>query len=205
MTRRKLMSGAAVGLVVVGLGALVGLAGHFGVPRDDDDDADEGQQALSKVLRFSKASLQQGLTASEQGGRPDAGKFEIDRRNFQLSVYTVKDGTFSEVLVDPATCNVAKVESIIKADDVAAVQLQSAAMANAKISLKDAVDKAIGQAGGVPEAGEGRSMEWWEWARGRKAGIRAVGVIPNLNEGRPVASVVLLRGEEFTIVQQPLD
>jgi len=32
-----------------------------------------------------------------------------------------------------------------------------------------------------------------------------IGVIPNLKEGRPVASVVFLQGERFTIVQQPLD
>jgi hypothetical protein len=183
MTRRKLMTGAAVGLAVVGFGALVGLAGHFGVLRDDDDDDDDKGEALSKVLRFSKSSLQQGLTTGEQEGQPIAGKFEIDRRKFQLSVYTVKDGKFFEVLVDPATGNVAKVESIIKAGDLAAAQSQNAAMANAKLSLKDAVDKATGEA----------------------TDVRAVGVIPNLKEGRPVASVVLLKGKEFVIVQQRLD
>jgi hypothetical protein len=49
--------------------------------------------------------------------------------------------------------------------------------------LKDAVDNAIGEA----------------------AGFRAVGVTPSLKEGHPVASVLLLKGERFTIAQQPLD
>ena len=194
MTRRKLLGASAASLSVVGAVVLVGLAGHFAVLRDDDDDDDdEGQEALSKVIRFTKVNLQQGLTAGEQEGQ------------LQLSVYTAKDGKYSEVLVDLANGSVAKVEPITGADDLARAQSQSAAMTKANISLKDAVDKAIGEAAGVPEAGEGRSMEWWEWARGRKAGVRAVGVIPNLKEGRPIASVVLLKGEEFTIVQQPLD
>ena len=184
MTRRKLLGASAASLSVVGAVVLVGLAGHFAVLRDDDDDDDdEGQEALSKVIRFTKVNLQQGLTAGEQEGQPIAGKFEVDKRKFQLSVYTAKDGKFSEVLVDPADGNVAKVEPITKADDLATAQSQSAAMTSAKISLKDAVDKALGEA----------------------AGAHVVGVIPNLKEGHPVASVVFLKGEQFTIVQQPLD
>jgi hypothetical protein len=128
-------------------------------------------------------SLQQGLTASEQEGQPIAGKFEVDKRQFQLSVYTAKDGKFSEVLVEPATGEVAKVEPITMGDGFAVARSQSAAMASARISLKEAVDKAIGEA----------------------AGARAGGVIPNLKEGRPIASVLFLKGERFTIVQQPLD
>jgi uncharacterized membrane protein YkoI len=123
------------------------------------------------------------LTASEREGQPIAGKFEIERGKLQLSVYTAKDGKFSEVLVDAADGNVAKVEPITKADDLANAQSQSAAMASAKISLKDAVEKAVGEV----------------------AGAHVVGVIPNLKEGHPVASVVFLKGERFTIVQQPLD
>src|SRR6267142_560468 len=125
MTRRNLMIAAAVGSAVVGLGVLVGLAGHFAILRDDDDD-DEGQEVLSKVIRFTKVSLQQGLTASEQEGQPIAGKFEVDNRKFQLSVYTAKDGKFSAVLVDLATGNVARVEPITKADNLATAQSQNA-------------------------------------------------------------------------------
>ncbi len=108
MTRRKILIGAAV--AVLGVAALVGIAGHYGILKDDDDDdEDEGRGALVRVLRFAKVSLQQGLAASEQEGQPISGKFEIDRGTFQLSVYTSKDGKFSEVLVDYSTGIVAKV------------------------------------------------------------------------------------------------
>jgi hypothetical protein len=66
---------------------------------------------------------------------------------------------------------------------VAVAQSQSAAMAKAKTSLKEAIDKATGEA----------------------AGFRAVGVVPNLKDGRAVASVLLLKGDEFKIVNQALD
>jgi hypothetical protein len=177
------MIAAAASSAVVGLATVVGLAGHFGVPRDNDDDDDEGQEALIDALRASKVSLQQGLTTSEQEGQPSAGKFEFNKGRLQLSVYTAKDGKFSEVLVDPATGKVAKVEPIIRADDLAAAQSQRMAMASAKTALKDAVDKALDEA----------------------SGARAIGVIPNMKEGHPVASVLLLKGERFTIVHQPLD
>jgi hypothetical protein len=206
MNRRAAITAASVVVGVVGLGALVGTAAHFGVLRDDDDDDDEGQEGLVRGLRTSKINLQQGLTASEQEGQPIAGKFEVERGKVQLSVYTVKDGKFSELRVDPATGNVANVEPITRPDALATAQSQNAAMAGAKISLKDAVDKAVGEAGGIPAIGEDRGMEWREWIRGRRiAGAHAVGVIPNLKAGHPVASVLLLQGERFTIVQQPLD
>src|SRR5438874_6529117 len=63
-------------------------------------------------MRFAKVNLQQGLAVSEQAGQPISGKFEIDRGKFQLSVYTSKDGKFSEVLVDYSSGNVANVEPI---------------------------------------------------------------------------------------------
>jgi hypothetical protein len=110
MTRRRIMTGAIVGSAVLGVAALVGVAGHYAILNDDDDDEeDEGRAAVARAIRFAKVSLQQGLTISEQEGQPISGKFEIDRGTFQLSVYTAKDGKFSEVLVDYSSGNVAKV------------------------------------------------------------------------------------------------
>jgi hypothetical protein len=184
MTRRKLVLAASVSVAVLGLTGLVGLAGHYGVLRDDDDDDEnEGQGALIRAFRFAKVSLQQGLTASEQEGQPISGKFEVDKGKFQLSVYTAKDEKFSEVVVDYVSGKVSKAGPITTGDDLAAANSQAAAMAKAKTSLKDAVDKAIVE----------------------PTGFRAIGVVPNLKEGRPVASVLLLKDEQFRIVQQPLD
>lgn len=184
MNRRRLIFAASITAAVVGLAGLVGLASHYGVLKEDDDDEDEGGQgALIRALRFAKVSLQQGLTAGEQEGQPISARFQVDNGTFQLSVYTAKEEKFSEVLVDYVSGKIAEAEPITTGNLLATANAQAAAMAKAKIPLKDAVDKAIAEA----------------------AGFRAVGVVPNLKEGRPVASVLLLKGEDFKIAQQPLD
>jgi hypothetical protein len=181
MTRRKMMFAAVFGAAVLVVAGLVGFASHNAIFADDDED--EGHGALIKRLSAAKVSLQQGLTASEQEGQPISGKFEVDEGKFQLSVYTSKDGNFSEVVVDYATGKVAKVEPITKGDDLAGANSQSAAMAKAKTSLKDAIDKAIGETGGS----------------------RAVGAVPSLKDGHPIATVLLLVGERFKTVEKSLE
>jgi hypothetical protein len=146
-------------------------------------DEQEERRALIKSIGGAKITLQQGLSAAEAQGQPISGKFEVEDGKLQLSVYTAKDGKFLEVLVDYATGKVAKSESITEGDDLAAAKSQSAAMAKAKSSLRAAVDKALGQS----------------------AGFRPVSVTPDVKDGRPVASVVLLKGEEFKTVQEQLE
>ena len=180
MTRRKMLLTTA-GATVLGLAALVGLADRDFIFASDDDD--EGQEALAKKLGDAKINLQQGLSASEQQGQPISAKFEVDEGKLQLSVYTAKDGKFFEVLVNYSTGKVLKIEPITEGDDLAAATSQSAAMTKAKISLKEAVDKAMAQS----------------------ANARAVSAVPSLKDGRPVVSVVLRDGERFKTVQQPLD
>src|SRR5215472_6970468 len=114
MTRRRIMIGAIIGAAVLGVAALVGLAGHYAIFKDDDDDDDEGRDAVARGSRFAKVSLQQGLVSSEKEGQPISGKFEVDRGKFQLSIYTTKDGKFSEVLVDYST---GQIEPITKGED----------------------------------------------------------------------------------------
>lgn len=182
MTRRKKMTLAVCfGIGVLWLGALAISVGHNGIFADDDDH--EGHEALIKTLGTAKINLQQGLTASEQEGQPISGKFELDEGKFQLSVYAAKDGKFSEVLVDYASGKVAKVEPLTKGDDFTAAISQSAAMAKAKTSLQNATDKAIGET----------------------AGSRAVGVVPSLKDGHPIATVLLLTGEQFKTVEKSLE
>ncbi|MFX7082914.1 hypothetical protein ABTI41_20435, partial [Acinetobacter baumannii] len=84
--------------------------------------------------------------ASEQEGRPISGKFELNEEKLQLSVYTAKDGKFSEELVDYTTGKVVKVEAITNGDDLAVANAQNAAMSKARTSLKDAVDKVVREA-----------------------------------------------------------
>jgi hypothetical protein len=180
MTRRKMLLMTA-GATVLGVAALVGFAGHNAIFADDDDD--EGQEALIKRLNTAKINLQQGLEASKQEGQPISAKFELDDGKFQLSVYTSTDGKFSEVLVDYMDGKVIKAEPITEGDDLAAAKSQSAAMAKAKTTLKEAVDKAVTQS----------------------VNARVVSAVPSLKDGRPVVSIVLLGGEHFKTVQQPLD
>src|SRR5262249_49396268 len=124
MTRRKIILGAAIGSAVLAVAALVGIARHYAILRDDDDDDDDGRDAVARGSRFAKVSLQQGFNTGEQEGQPISGKFEVDRGKFQLSIYTAKDGKFSEVLVDYSTGQIAKVELITKGEDLAAAQSQ---------------------------------------------------------------------------------
>ncbi len=146
-------------------------------------DEHEEQQALLKAIGSAKITLQQGLAAAEAQGQPISGKFEVEDGKLQLSVYTAKDGKFSEVLVDYATGKVAKSEPITEGDDLADAKSQSAAMAKAKNSLRAAVERASGQS----------------------SGFRAISVTPDVKSGRAVASVVLLKGEEFKTAQEPLE
>ncbi|MFN5716268.1 MAG: PepSY domain-containing protein, partial [Bradyrhizobium sp.] len=179
MTRRKMLLMTA-GATVLGLAALVGLADQNAIFADDDD---EGQEALIKLLDTSKINLQQGIVASEQQGQPISAKFEVEEGKLQLSVYTAKEGKFFEVLINYMTGKVLKVEPITEGDDFAAATSQSAAMSMAKTSLKEAVDKAVSQS----------------------AKARVVSAVPGLKDGHPVASIVLLDGEQLKTVQQPLD
>jgi hypothetical protein len=147
------------------------------------EDEHEKQQALIKSIENAKITLQQGLTAAETQGQPISGKFEVEDGKLQLSVYTSKDGKYFEVLVDYVTGRVAKSEPITEGDDLADAKSQSAAMGKAKITLKAVVDEVHSQS----------------------PGFRSISATPDLKDGRPVASVVLLRGKEFKTVQGSLE
>src|SRR5260370_11858212 len=146
MTRRKMLLMTA-GATVLGLAALVGFAGHNAIFADNEDEA---QEALIKAMDAAKISLQQGLEASEQHGQPISAKFEIDDGKLQLSIYTAKDGKFSEVLVDYATGRILKVDPLQAGDDLTAAHEQSAPMANAKVSLKTTVEKTNSETANIP-------------------------------------------------------
>src|SRR5215813_7391565 len=90
---------------------------------------------LAQALKGAKVSLKQGLVASAPKGKPISGKFEVEDGKLQLSVYTAKGGAFSEVLVDPKTGKVAKVEAIEGGEDLTAAKAQADVMAKAKKAL----------------------------------------------------------------------
>ena len=138
--------------------------------------------SLAKAVMNAPVSLERGLAASASRGQPISAKFEMEEGKLQLSVYTMKDGKFFEVIVDYNTGKVVKAEPITEGEDYTAAHSQSAAMAKAKGSLRAAVEQAL---------------------RGN-AGFRAISVTASLKDGRAVADVTLAKGEELKTVSVPL-
>jgi len=139
--------------------------------------------ALAGAMQQAKATLEAGLKASESTGKPISAKFEIEDGKLQLSVYTAKDKTFAEVVLDPATAAIAKTEKITEGDDLKEANEQAGAMATAKVSLLAATETAVKA----------------------NAGFRAVSVMPGIKDGRSIATVTLLQGTNFKTVATPLD
>jgi hypothetical protein len=179
MTRRMMMLMTA-GAIALGFAGLAGFAGNNAFSADDED---ASQEALIKLLDTAKVSLQQGLAASEQQGKPISAKFEVDDGKLQLSVYAEKDGKFFEVLVNHVTGQVLRAEPITEGDDLSAAKQQNAAMANVKTSLQAAIEKTMAQS----------------------ANTRAVSVVPRMKDGHPIASIDVLTYNQVRAIQQPLD
>jgi hypothetical protein len=139
--------------------------------------------ALAAALNDTTATLQGGLKASEREGTPISAKFEIEGGKLQLSVYTMKDDTYTEVVADPKTGAVTEAEEIKDADDLKAATAQKAAMAKAKVPLLTATETAVNA----------------------NAGSRAVSIYPQLQNGNATAEVTLLQGTTFKKVTEKLD
>jgi len=148
----------------------------------DKDEQEGNQAAVAKAVLGARVPLERGLAASASHGLPISAKFEIEDGKLQLSVYTMKDGKFFEVVVDHNTGKVVKAEPIAEGEDYTAAQSQRAAMAKAKGSLRTAVAKALRD----------------------NAGFRALSVTPSLKDGRAVADVALAKGEELKTISVPL-
>ncbi len=101
----------------------------------------------------------------------------------QLSVYTMKDDKFSEVIVDHKAGSVKKSEVITDVGDLKHAREQSKAMAKAKLSLQDGVQNAV-------KANDG---------------FRAVSAMPKLKAGHPVAEVTLMKDAKTKKVTEKLD
>ncbi|MFI5393996.1 MAG: PepSY domain-containing protein [Candidatus Binatia bacterium] len=148
-----------------------------------EESGEKEHAELAKALSSAKVSLGAGLRASANAGKPISAKFEVEDGKLQLSVYTEKDGKFSEVVVDPQSGKVAKSEAITEREDLTAAKSQSAAMAKAKGSLTDAIAKAVAKTGGY----------------------RAVSVVPSLKNGHPIAQVELVKSDKWKTVTERLD
>jgi hypothetical protein len=139
--------------------------------------------ALAAAVNDTAATLQGGLKASEREGMPISAKFEIADGKLQLSVYTMKDNDFIEVVADPETGAMAESEKITDAEDLKAATSQKAAMAKAKVPLLAATETAVKA----------------------NPGFVAVSVFPDLKNGQAIAEVTLLQGTTLKKVTEKLD
>ena len=146
------------------------------------DEAKEHAE-LAKAMKDAKVSLEKGLSVSTHEGKPISAKYEVEHGKLQLSVYTMKGDTFSEVIVDHTTGQVAKVEPITGGGDLTAATAQRAAMTRAKKSLQTVVDAAVKA----------------------HAGMRAVSVFPALKGAHAVAEITLDKNGTFMTVSEPLE
>jgi uncharacterized membrane protein YkoI len=160
------------------------VAGSLAVPTGWAQTSQDKEHAeLAKALKDAKVPLQRGLSASAKEGKPISAKYEVEDGKLQLSVYTMKDDKFSEVIVDHMTGKVTKAEPITSGDDLTAAKAQGEAMAKAKRSLQAAAAEAVKE----------------------NNGYRVVSVMPSLKDGHPVADVTLVKGEAWKTVSEKLD
>src|SRR5438132_11776281 len=85
----------------------------------------EEKSDLAANMKNAKVSLERGMAASKSKGTPISAKYEIEDGKLQLSVYTAKGDTFSEVIVDHKTGKVAKAERNTGGEDLAARKPQT--------------------------------------------------------------------------------
>ncbi len=161
-------------LMVVGVTAGLGVA----TAAEESDKA-----ALAKAVEAAKATLEDGLKASEREGKPISAKFEIEDGKLQLSVYTLKGAEPTEVVLDPASGAIREAAKLSDEDDLKDAAAQSAAMAKATQTLLAAAAVAVKA----------------------NPGFRAVSIVPRLTGGRPTAEVALVQGTTFKTVSEKLD
>lgn len=170
-----LRSGLIAGLVSISAALLL-------PPGLRADESAKEVAALAAALKSVTVSLAEGLAASASHGTPLSGKFEIEYGKFQLSVYTVKDGAYFEVIVDHRSGKVSKSEKITDREDLAAAKSQDNAVKRASKSLDQAV-KAASQA---------------------NQDYRAIDVVAMMKADKPVAKITLLKGEAVKVVMVAL-
>src|SRR2546430_17239093 len=98
------------------------------IAAQDKDEQEGNQAAVAKAVLGARAPLERGLAASASHGQPISAKFEMEEGKLQLSVYTMKDAKFFEVIVDHTTGKVVKAEAIAAGEDYTAAQNQKDAM-----------------------------------------------------------------------------
>jgi len=156
---------------------IAGLVAVFAVSARAEEKGD-----LAAKMKDAKVSLEKGIAASKAKGNPISAK-EVEDGKLQLSVYTAKDGSFTEVIVDHKTGKLADSKPITSGDDLTAAKSQDEALRKGKTSLQAAVSKAVKS----------------------NKGYKAVSAMPSLKDGHPTAEITLMKGSESKTVTEALD
>lgn len=136
---------------------------------------DKDKAELATAVSGAKMTLEQGLTASKKNGKPVSGKFEIEDGKPQLSVYTVRDGKYTEVIVDHSSGEIAKAEPITGGDDLTEAKKQNDGLFRATRELSEAVKE----------------------AKRDNPGYRAVSVWAEMKDGHSMANVLLVKDNDW--------
>jgi len=138
---------------------------------------------LAAAVAGATVSLERGLALAEGQGTPVAAKFEVEDQASQLSIDVLAGAALSQMVVDPQTGRVVKVEPITGGDGLRAAKRHANAMSKATVPLRAAVERAL-------KASEGS---------------RVVSVVPQLRRGHPTADVTLANGQTLMTVSERLD
>jgi hypothetical protein len=138
--------------------------------------SEKDKAELAPAVAGAKVTLEQGLAASKKNGKPVSAKFEIENGKPQLSVYTIKDGSkYFEVIVDQTSGEIAKAEPITGGDDLTEAKKQNDGMFRATRELREAVKE----------------------AKKDNPGYLAVSVWPDMKDGHSLATVTLVKGNDW--------
>ena len=135
------------------------------------------------ALKGAKLSLNKGIDAAQQKGKPISAKYEMEDGKLQLSVYTAAKGKYSEVIVDHKSGKISESKEIKEGEDLSHATAQDKAMAKAKRSLRAATDEAVAS----------------------NKGYRAVSAMPALENDKPIATIVLENASGTKTVTEKLD
>lgn len=159
------------------------IAGFSGLAPAQERDEAPDPTILRIALADASTTLEQGMAASERNGQPISAQFEMPNGDLQLSVYTANADGCIETVLDPKAGAIISAQPITDADDLARAKAYKAVMDKAMTSLRAAIERAIQE----------------------NAGTRAIGIVPELRNGQPVAVVRLQRPRGFLTVWERLN
>lgn len=138
-----MMKKVVLGLMAVGLLAFTMSAAQA----DSDYEYAKQMKDLVKWMPNAKIPLAEGIKTAAAGGKAISSQYEVDEdAGPQLSVFVSKGAAAAdvhEVIVDFETGKIKSDEKLTDPDDIKDAGKQLAAMANAKVTLDQAVDEAV--------------------------------------------------------------